>query len=583
MRELFTLNTYFWKYKWLLFSGFILVIVSNYFAMLQPDIVGEAVNDAKSLFENPNPDKDIKKIFIIHGGKIILYAFLSGLASYFTRKTIIVASRKIEFDLRNDILNHYQKMSADFFKKRKTGDLMSRITEDVNKVRMYLGPAVLYGVNLLVLFALAIPMMMNTSVKLTLWSLLPLPFLSVSIYFVSNVINKRSKVLQEHLSGLTSIAQESYSGIRVLKSYVQEHSMIQFFKDKSYEYKLRSMDLYRVNSLFFPLMLLLTGASTIITVWAGGYYLIRGESGVTYGAIAAFIIYINKLTWPVTSVGWVASIIQSASASQKRINEFLFEKPAIHDVENGLQDISFNKITFNNVTLTYEGMDLHALENISFSIKQGEKLLIVGRTGSGKTSLLELLLRVRDVTSGDISIDEVPIENYSLATLRNSISYVSQDVVLLSDTVSNNIKFSDDSLTEEEIIQMSKNVSVYEDILTLKDGLNTTIGEKGVTLSGGQKQRVAMARALIKPSKLVVLDDCLSAIDAKTEESIVSYLKNSKIDNTLILATHRIPSNWDFDKILVLEMGKIQAFGTHKDLYLSNNFYTEMYNANIKI
>ncbi len=518
--------------------------------------------------------QQLGKTLLLFGALVFLLAVMMGIFMYFMRQTIIVMSRLIEYDLRKEIFGHYEKLSLAFYKKNNTGDLMARITEDVSKVRMYLGPAILYGINLTSLVVMVIYSMLSVSVELTMYSLIPLPALSISIYYVSNLINKKSTIIQEQLSTLNSSAQEAYSGIRVLKSYVQEDAMGSFFAGQSNIYKEKSMGLVRINALFYPLMILLIGASTIFTVYIGGVQVLRGS--ITTGNIAEFIIYVNMLTWPVTSIGWVASIIQQAAASQKRINEFLKTEPDIvnHTEEEAVIE---GHIEFDNVTFTYPDTGINALKDVSFQLKPGQKLAIIGKTGSGKSTVADLLLRMYDVKEGNILIDQKDIQAHNLNNLRAQIGYVPQDVFLFSNTVSGNIAFGRTESSDEEIRQSAKNAAVFEDIEGLTHGFDTLVGERGVTLSGGQKQRISIARALIKNPNIVILDDCLSAVDTTTEQQILSYLNGALADKTTIIITHRIYSLLRFDHIIVLDDGKIAEQGTHEALIANKGFYHELF------
>ena len=514
------------------------------------------------------------KALLFFGVLVLLLALIMGVFMYFMRQTIIVMSRLIEYDMRKEIFSHYEELSLSFYKRNNTGDLMSRVSEDVSKVRMYLGPAVLYGINLISLFVLVIISMLSVSVELTLYSLLPLPFLSLSIYFVSNIINKKSEKIQQQLATLNSTAQEVYSGIRVVKSYVRETPMVKFFADQSDEFKDKSMGLVQVNALFFPLMLLLIGASTIITVYIGGLQVAKGN--VTPGNIAEFVIYVNMLTWPVTATGWVASIIQQAAASQKRINEFLQTKP---EITNEVVDPIPLKgaINFDKVHFTYPDSGTKAINNVTFNLKPGQKMAVIGKTGSGKSTLADLLVRMYDVDSGKIMIDGVEIDKLDLSNLRQRIGYVPQDVFLFSDDIAGNIAFGNRDASREKIEEFSKYAAVYKDIKGLSLGFDTMVGERGVTLSGGQKQRISIARALIKEPDIVILDDCLSAVDTNTEQKILGYLNNALSDKTTIIITHRIYALLNFDKIIVLEDGAIIEEGTHEELLNTKGYYYEMY------
>ena len=584
MNHLYVLNHFFWKYRWHFLGGIFFVSLSNYFRVLQPQAIREALDlviHNVSLYRNFEGSKlqqsletILGKQLLIFGLFVLLFAGLMGLFMYFMRQTIIVMSRLIEYDMRKEIFEHYQILDLAFYKRNKTGDLMARITEDVNKVRMYLGPAILYGINLVSLFAFVIYAMVNVSLELTLFCLIPLPILSISIYYVSDLIHKKSEEIQQQLAVLNNTAQEVYAGIRVVKAYTQENSMLGFFTSQSQQYNQQSVSLARINALFYPLMILLIGISTLITVYAGGTLVVNGS--ISTGNIAEFVIYVNMLTWPVTSIGWIASIIQQASASQKRINEFMQTKPSI--LSGNMEDFKLNgEIIFNNVGLTYPDTGICALKNIQLHIKAGEKIAIIGKTGSGKSSFAELLLRMNDVSEGEILFDGVPVKELNLGRLREQIGYVPQDVFLFSDSLKQNITFGKPDASDAEIERAIFDASLTDEIKTFPDGLNTILGERGITLSGGQKQRVSIARALLKNPEILILDDCLSAVDSHTENKILNYFQSSLKDKTAIIISHRIYVNLHFDKILVFQDGEVAHAGTHEELLKISPYYLDLY------
>ncbi|MCB0687527.1 MAG: ABC transporter ATP-binding protein, partial [Saprospiraceae bacterium] len=549
MKELRYLNKYLIRYKGHLIAGFVFVALSNYFRVLQPQAIRQALDlvyeniKIYRLFNGFEAQEymfsEIGRSLLYFAILVLILALIMGIFMYYMRQTIIVMSRLIEYDLRKEVFVHYEALHLGFFRKHMTGDLMARITEDVNKVRMYLGPAILYGINLFTLFVMVIYAMFAVNAELSWYCLMPLPLLSLSIYFVSSVIHKKSTIIQQQLAKLNSIAQEVFNGIRVIKSYTQENAMDGYFGEQCEDYKVKSLKLAKINALFFPLMLLIIGASTIITIYFGGVQVYKGN--ITPGNIAEFVIYVNMLTWPVTSIGWIASIIQQAEASQKRINEFLKEQPEIISTTNEKTPIR-GEIEFRNVSFTYPDTGIQALKNCSFKLNVGDKMAIIGRTGSGKTTIADLLLRMYDPTEGVILLDGRDIRDYNLEYLRQRIGYVPQDVFLFSDTVENNITFGLDLLPEDgrDATYYARKAAVYDDIMDLPEGFQTRVGERGVTLSGGQKQRVSMARAFMKEPDIYILDDCLSAVDTSTENQILGYFNEMLSDHTTLVITHRI-------------------------------------------
>ncbi|MGN7985698.1 ABC transporter ATP-binding protein [Pedobacter sp. 22226] len=585
MKHLSRLNKYFLKYKWWIIPGSIFVVISNIFGVVPAQVIGYAVDliteniQIFNLFHGFDRQAIIYDIFssnlLYFGLLVIVLYLLRGLFLFFMRQTIILMSRHIEFDMKNDIYQHYQELSLGFYRRNNTGDLMNRATEDVNRVRMYVGPAIMYTINTFVLSVLIIWSMFDVNSKLAVYCLLPLPFLVVIIYYVNTLIFKKSGKIQERLSDLSSFVQERFSGIRIIKSYVREDYTRNMFEIQSNDYKKDSMSLVKVSALFYPTMLLLIGLSTILTIYIGGIQVMNGS--ITAGNIAEFIIYINQLTFPVTMLGWVTSLIQRAAASQKRINEFLDIPSDIQSKETSERTLSGN-IKFDHVSFTYPDTGIEALKDVSFEINSGEFVAIIGKTGSGKSTLANLIMRMYDVENGAIDVDGKNIKALNLKDYRGQIGFVPQEVFLFSDTIKNNIAFGLDTVTDEEVHTAAKNASVYTNIIGFEEKFETMLGERGITLSGGQKQRVSIARALIKSPKILIFDDCLSAVDTKTEEEILQNLGKIMAGKTSILIAHRISTIKNADKILVLDNGKIIEQGTHNELLSKNGSYTELYN-----
>jgi ATP-binding cassette subfamily B multidrug efflux pump len=585
MKSLKELNKYILRYKWRLFSGVFFITISNIFAIFPAQVIRHAFDLVKesvhlhSIYEGLAFQKEmyesITTSLLFYGGLVLLFSILKGLFMFFMRQTIIVMSRMIEYDLKNDIYAQYQKLDTSFYKKNNTGDLMNRISEDVSKVRMYIGPAIMYTFNLTVLFILVITTMISVNPKLTLYVVLPLPILSISIYYVSTIINKKSEKVQQQLSALSTFTQESFSGIRILKAYNRELDAESKFTSVCEDYKKVNLNLVKVNAVFHPMMILLIGLSTIITIYIGGQLAINGE--ITTGNIAEFVIYVNMLTWPVAAVGWVTSLIQRAAASQKRINEFLNATPDIINPTEDSFDIK-GEVSFKNVSFTYSDSGIEALKNISFNIPKGETIAILGRTGSGKSTLASLITRQYDVTSGEISIDNKDIRTVNLNDLRSEIGYVPQEVFLFSDTIKNNIAFGQSDIDFSVIKQAASDADILENINEFKTKFDTKVGERGITLSGGQKQRISIARAIIKEPKILIFDDCLSAIDTETEERIINNLKRIMVNKTTIIISHRVSSVKHANNIIILDDGNITETGNHKELIDKKGVYYDLYN-----
>ncbi|WP_438977468.1 ABC transporter ATP-binding protein [Polaribacter sp.] len=575
MKALQYLNKYFSKYKWRILLGLLITVLSKLLALKIPQIIRNSLNTVDEYKNGANITIDeVKHDLLINVLIIIGVALLSGFFTFLMRQTIIVTSRLIEFDLKNEIYAQYQRLSLNFYKQNRTGDLMNRISEDVSKVRMYVGPAIMYSMNMIVLFVVGFTQMVQVDLKLTLYTLIPFPLLSISIFILSRVIHKRSTIVQQYLSKLTTFNQETFSGIGVLKSYGIETSIIRDFDEIANESKEKNIDLQKANALFFPTMILLIGISNLIVIYVGGMQYINNE--IKIGVVLEFLLYVNILTWPVAVVGWVTSMIQQAEASQARINEFLDEKPEISNTNPNASEIN-GKVEFKNVSFTYDDTNITALKNINLTVESGETLAILGKTGSGKSTIIELVARLYDTTEGEIFLDDISIEKVNLNDLRNQIGFVPQDPFLFSDSIGNNIKFGKQDATEEEIITAAKNADVHKNIVEFSKGYETVLGERGVTLSGGQKQRVSIARAIIKNPKILIFDDCLSAVDTETEEKILSNLERVSKSKTTFIISHRVSSAKNADKIIVLDDGKIIQQGTHNQLVNQEGYYKDLY------
>jgi ATP-binding cassette subfamily B multidrug efflux pump len=612
LKHLKAVNKYFWRYRWRFLLGLVFIILSNYFRILTPQVTGYVVNsvdqelkttiDAKkpaaaggavsaNTRDTANYDILVRKLIrvldtrhstfgykvLTCGITLLVLALISGFFLFLMRQTIIVMSRHIEYDQKKEIYDHYQQLDTNFYKTHSTGDLMSRMAEDVSRVRMYTGPAMMYLANLLVTIGFSLFFMLRKNALLSLYVLTPLPILAITIYYVNTIIHKRSEHIQALLSNLTTNAQESYSGIRVIKSFVQENAMLRFFSHNSEEYRKNAVGLAKVESIYFPSMGLMIGLSTLLAIMIGGIYVIYGRHNTDMGTITEFVIYITMLTFPVSAIGWVASMVQRASASQKRLNEFLDTEPAIQSPPAAMTGTLQGTISFQHVDFTYPNTGIHALKDFNLEIRKGEKVVIIGRTGSGKTTIAQLLLRMYDPDKGKILIDGTDLRRYDLQDLRRQISYVPQDVFLFSDTVAGNIQFGLEKADEEKVRLAARYASVDKEIEGFSDRYATMIGERGVTLSGGQKQRISIARGLIKDPEIIIFDDCLSAVDAKTEKEILGNLYQYLQYKTAVIITHRIFSLFDFDRIVVLEDGKIVETGTHRELIAINGYYTYLY------
>ncbi len=575
MKELKYLNKYLIKYRGRLLLGVVITIIATAFKLAVPMKVGDSITIVDQYIQDEVNDlASVKHQLLINVLLLLGATLLSAIFTFIMRQTFIVVSRYVEYDLKNEIFQHYEKLSLGFYKQNRTGDLMNRISEDVSKVRMYIGPALMYSTTTITLFIVAISYMFYKAPILTLYAIAPLPLLSFIIYKVSIIINHRSTIVQQYLSKLTTFTQESFSGIAVIKAYGIEPRTNANFEELAEGSKVKNIDLAKVQALFFPLMMLLIGISNILVIYVGGTKYISGQ--IEFGTIVEFLIYVNMLTWPVAVVGWVTSMVQQAEASQKRINEFLETEPTIQNLVEESTPVEGN-IEFNKLTFTYPDTGITALKDVSFTVKPGETLAIVGNTGSGKSTILELIGRLYDVEEGMLKIDSTTIKNLNLDDLRDSIGYVPQDAFLFSDTIQNNIRFGKEKASEEEVIKAAKNAAVHQNIIGFTKGYDTILGERGITLSGGQKQRVSIARAIIKDPQILLFDDCLSAVDTETEEEILQNLHKISANKTTIIVSHRISSAKNANKIIVLEEGKIIQQGTHNELVNSDGYYKELY------
>ena len=584
MKELKYLNKYLYKYRFRLTIGVIFICTTNVFQIMPAFLVRHSFNLMEETYNQYNlltgfeSRSQLAENFIssafMYGAIILLMVFLRGIFLFLTRQTIIKVSRHIEYDLKNEIYDHYQSLPLSFYRKNNTGDLMARISEDVSRVRMYLGPAIMYSLNLLSLFAICIPVMFSINSRLTFFVLAPLPILSISIYFVNNLINKRSEEIQKSLSGLSTYVQEAFSGIRVLKSFVRENDSGNYFLKESNNYRFKTLQLARVNAFFFPTIMALIGLSTILTIYVGGLEVSRGA--ITVGNIGEFVMYVNYLVWPVTALGWVSSIIQRAAASQKRLNDFLKIKSEIISGEESIKDLQ-GDIRFENIGFTYPDSGVVALKDVNIDINHGETVAIVGPTGSGKSTIANLLLRLYDPTEGRITIDSKDLRNLQITEYRNQVGYVPQDVFLFSDSITNNIAFGDMGSDKDLVESSARLADLYDNVQEFPDKFDTRIGERGITLSGGQKQRTSIARALIRKPKVLILDDALSAVDTETENAILNGLSEYSEKITTIIISHRISSVKLADKIFVLDDGAIVQKGTHEDLVDKEGPYQRLY------
>jgi len=585
MNHLRSLRIYFYKYRLRLLAGALFITISNVFAVWAPKIVRETLDKVILAISNYHKaatglaanqiKEDIFRLVFLNGLIILGFAILRGLFMFLMRQTIIVMSRHIEFDQKNEIYDHYQQLSTQFYKTHFTGDLMNRMSEDVSRVRQYTGPAIMYAINLIVLTSLCTWGMLYQNALLTLYVMLPLPLLALCIYLVNRIIYRKSEQIQSQLSGLTTTAQESYSGIRVIKSFSQERNMLRFFNDTSESYRKSAINLSLTEAIYFPSMSLFIGLSVLITIMIGGSMAIHGL--ISIGSIVEFVIYINLLMFPISSLGWVASMMQRANVSQQRINEFLSTPPAIVSPVTAISKDLQGGIRFKDLSFTYPHTGIRALHDFNLEVLPGQKIAIIGKTGSGKSTLAHLLLRMYDLSSGELLLDKVPVKDFNLQSLRSSIAYAPQEAYLFSDTVYNNIRFGRDTATREEVLEAARLADLDKDIASLSQGFETIIGERGVMLSGGQKQRLVLARALLKNSHLLLLDECLSAVDTRTEQTILNNLREYLIGKTTLVITHRIFTTWTFDHIILLDNGSIVEQGNHESLMTANGRYARLY------
>lgn len=579
MKELKKLNKYFWKYKYRLFIGIVITIVAQIFMVMTPGFIGDAISVLQKYLEGSMTADQVKSDLIRYILLIIGATVIGGFLTFLMRQTIIVMSRHIEYDLKNEIFRHYQNLSQSFYKRNRTGDLMSRISEDVSKVRQYVGPAVMYSTNTIIRMAIVIVQMLIISRELTMYALIPVPFLGIVMYYLSREINKKSYLYQKNLSTLSSFSQEIFSGIRVVKAYAIEDEKNKEYDDLTTHSKETHMNLVKVSSLIGPAMIFLIGLSNLFVVYVGAKMYIDGTI-TDIGIIAQFILYINILTWPIASLGWISSMIQEAESSQKRINEFLNETPEIKNLQPEHTKVQ-GEIEFKNVSFTYTDTQIQALKNVSFTLGKNETLAILGKTGSGKSTILELICRLYDADNGEILIDNQSIKSLNLYDLRDAIAMVPQDAFLFSDSIKSNIRFGKEDATEEEVRYYAQLADVDKNIMKFDKQYDTVLGERGITLSGGQKQRVSIARALIKEAPILLLDDSLSAVDTETEERILNNLKNITANRTTIIVTHRVSSAKNADRIIILDEGKIVEKGTHDELINAGGYYQDLYNKQL--